>query len=101
MPFLNSPHESVANEATATAASESAIPDSSTRTGAQRDALAGLDEVIRKMILERSVVQTDIIQQRAVLNRQVAHLSSIDENIQNLQGVWANMATDFSLTSNK
>ncbi|OQE04741.1 hypothetical protein PENVUL_c030G06408 [Penicillium vulpinum] len=91
----------VAGESNATATPSSAIPDSSLQKKAQRDALVGLDEVIRTMILERTAIQNDIIQQRAVLDDQLARLSSADEHIQNLQTVWATMAAGFGFISKK
>lgn len=67
----------------------------------QRDALVALNEVIRKLIMERRVIENDIIHQRAILNGQIARLSAADENIQTLQNVWEDMAAGFGHPSHK
>ncbi|KAJ5933151.1 hypothetical protein N7516_007640 [Penicillium verrucosum] len=67
----------------------------------QRDALVALNEVIRKLIMERSVIENDITHQRAVLNDQIARLSNTDESIQTLQNVWGDMAAGFGHPSHK
>jgi hypothetical protein len=60
-----------------------------------------LNNVIRKLILERNDIENEIVRQRAVLADQVARLSTTDENIETLQKVWEDMAAGFGLQSKK
>jgi hypothetical protein len=60
-----------------------------------------LNNVIRKLILERNDIENEIVRQRAVLADQVARLSTTDENIETLQKVWEDMAAGFGLQFKK
>ncbi|KAK4866015.1 hypothetical protein LT330_008755 [Penicillium expansum] len=89
----------VENDLKATTGRPRPVPDSTKR--AQRDALVALNDVIKKLILERTDVENEIIRQRAVLADQMARLSTTNENIQSLQKVWEDMAAGFGLPCKK
>ncbi|KAJ5443102.1 hypothetical protein N7491_000940 [Penicillium cf. griseofulvum] len=89
-----SSHDPVNNDRKATTSGPKPVEDYAQRVH-QRDTLVVLNEVIRNLILERPVIENDIIHQRPVLNNQIARLSAIDENIQTLQNVWEDMAAGF------
>ncbi|CAI7565985.1 unnamed protein product [Penicillium viridicatum] len=89
-----SSRDPVNNDPKATTSGPKPVEDYAQRLR-QRDALVVLNEVIRKLIMERRAIENDIIHQRAVLDDQIARLSATDENIQTLQTVWEDMAAGF------
>lgn len=100
MPSQESSHNTVNNDSKATTNGPKPVEDHDQRVH-QRDALLALNEVIRKLIMERSVIENDIIHQRAVLSEQMTRLSATDENIQTLQKVWEDMTAGFGNQSHK
>ncbi|CAG8032184.1 unnamed protein product [Penicillium nalgiovense] len=93
--------DAVNNDPRATTGGPNPTSESSQRAHSQREALVVLNDVIRRMILERNKIETEILRQRAVLADQMVRLSTTEENIQSLQEVWENMATGFGLSSTK
>ncbi|KAJ5972994.1 uncharacterized protein N7479_002912 [Penicillium vulpinum] len=93
--------DSVASDPKTTAALGPVGPNTSKRAEHRRDTLVALQQVIRNMSLQRSLAENDIILQRAVLDNQIARLSTLDNSIQELQNVWENMAAGFGLDSKK
>ncbi|KAJ5598684.1 hypothetical protein N7537_008768 [Penicillium hordei] len=100
MPSQGSSRDPVNNDSIATTSGPKPVKDYAQRIH-QRDALVALNEVIRNLIKERSVIENSIFHQRAVLNDQIARLSATDENIQTLQKVWDDMAAGFGHPSHK
>lgn len=95
-----SSHDPVNKDTKATTSGPNPAEDHTQRVH-QRDALVALTEVIRKLIMERNVIENDITHQRAVLSDQITRLSTADENIQTLQKVWEDMAAGFRHPSHK
>lgn len=100
MPSQGSSHDPVNKDTKATTSGPKPAEDHAQRVH-QRDALVALNEVIRKLIMERNVIENDITHQRAVLSDQITRLSAADENIQTLQKVWEDMAAGFGHPSHK
>ncbi|KAJ6177800.1 hypothetical protein N7519_008261 [Penicillium mononematosum] len=95
------PRDPVDDDPKASIGGPKTTADSSQRAKSQRDALVSLNNVVRKLILERNGIENEIVRQRAVLADQVARLSATDENIESLQKVWEDMAAGFGLQSKK
>lgn len=94
------PRGPVDDDPKATTGGPKPVPDSAQRIR-QRDALVALNEVINSLILEQSVIQNEIIRQRAILAHQTARLDTTEANIQALQHVWEDMAAAFGITAKK
>ena len=101
MPSWGSHRDAVNNDPEATTGGPNPTSESSQRAHSQRDALVALNDVIRKLTLERNNIENEIIRQRAVLADQITRLSTTEENIRSLQKVWEDMATGFGLPSKK